>query len=264
VSYRTDLLAAIADVEREKQELADAQARLLTLQTQAVPDGIDVSVHNGEVDWAAVKAAGTGFIFTRTSHGDVRDATYTPARVAALKATGIPWAPYHFASVASPDKNRDRDGRIEAGMAIFFAQQHGWVPAGSLPLAYDFEGESINGQSAAKCAKHIVQFIRAYAFIIGPTQAGTPARPVFYTNRSSIDFVAGALSTDDKALVGECPLWIADPDDDPPDAIPSIWSGKGYAFHQFRTTGPYPGVSSANVDVNHFTGSATELAALRH
>ena len=59
--------------------------------------GIDVSVHNGSVDWPKVKAAGFTFAYAKCSEGeDYRDPSWTKQRVTDLRAARIQFGPYHY------------------------------------------------------------------------------------------------------------------------------------------------------------------------
>jgi lysozyme len=159
---------------------------------------IDVSEHNGSVDWKQVGRR-MGGVYVRVADGDHRDPTYGPQRVAEIRASNLTWGPYYFARVASA-QNSQRSGAAEAKMAIEFARAAGWPKAGDLPLAYDFE--TLNGQPAAKAARHIGQFVRAYAKEMGHL-------PLIYTMPGMWPAVDRALSPKDRAFVSRCPLWVA-------------------------------------------------------
>jgi GH25 family lysozyme M1 (1,4-beta-N-acetylmuramidase) len=120
--------------------------------------GPDVSEHQGDVDWKKV-ATKHELAIVRVSDGDHRDPFFGRARVDAVRKAGLLLAPYYFARVASP-QNGQRDGAKEAAMVLRFVKEGGWKWPGDLPLIYDFETD--NGQPANKCARHIVQFVRAY------------------------------------------------------------------------------------------------------
>ena len=159
---------------------------------------IDVSEHNGSVDWKRV-AGRMGGTYIRVADGDHRDPTYGPQRVAEIRANKLTWGPYYFARVASA-QNSQRNGTAEAKMAVEFARAGGWPKAGDLPLAYDFE--TLNGQPAAKAARHIGQFVRAYSREMGHL-------PVIYTMPGMWPVVDRELSPRDRAFISRCPLWVA-------------------------------------------------------
>lgn len=159
---------------------------------------IDVSEHNGSVDWKKVSGRVAG-AYVRIADGDHRDRFYGLDRAAEIRSAKLTWGPYYFGRVASP-ANSERNGTAEAKMAIGFARDAGWPKAGDLPLAYDFE--SLNNQSAAKAARHIAQFVRAYSKEMGHL-------PVIYTMPGMWPAVDRALVPKDRAFISRCPLWIA-------------------------------------------------------
>lgn len=58
--------------------------------------GIDVSHHQGEIDWAAVRAEGWRFAWLKaTEGGDWTDTRFAENRAGA-EAVGLPWGAYHF------------------------------------------------------------------------------------------------------------------------------------------------------------------------
>lgn len=248
MSLATDIEAARLQVVTLQTQLDAAQQYLDSLLAQVVKDGPDVSQFQGSVDWTQI-AANAGFAFVRTSDGDVRDTAYNGARVAAIRQAGIPFGPYHFGRVASAGNN-ERNGRVEAGMAVYFAQSAGWGQPGDLPLAYDFE--TLNGQPAAKAAKHLIQFVKTYEWIM-------QHKPIVYINPATASQVVPELSDADKTVLGACPLWIAHWNA-PAPTVPAPWTD--WKFWQYTNQGTLPGISGA-VDLNHFSGSKLDLDALR-
>jgi GH25 family lysozyme M1 (1,4-beta-N-acetylmuramidase) len=159
---------------------------------------IDVSEHNGSVDWKRVSGRMAG-AYVRVADGDHHDPTYGPERIAEIRANKLVWGPYYFGRVASA-QNSERSGTAEAKMAIDFARAGGWPRPGDLPMAYDFE--TLNGQSAAKAARHIGQFVRAYSKEMGHL-------PLIYTMPGMWPSVDRELTSRDRAFISRCPLWIA-------------------------------------------------------
>ncbi len=63
--------------------------------------GIDVSYHNGDIDWQAVKDAGIDFVIVRSSYGlQSKDDRFTEY-VAGAKAVGIKIGAYHYSYALS-------------------------------------------------------------------------------------------------------------------------------------------------------------------
>lgn len=192
---------------------------------------IDVSEHNGSVDWKKVAGRMAG-AYVRVADGDHRDPTYGPKRVAEIRANKLVWGPYYFARVASA-QNSERNGAAEAKMAIEFARAGGWPKAGDLPLAYDFE--TLNGQPAAKAARHIGQFVRAYAKEMGHL-------PLIYTMPGMWPSVDRTLRPKDRAFISRCPLWVAHWGVSHP-IVPEPW--KSWSIWQDTDHSSCPGVRGA-------------------
>lgn len=238
-----DLIAAEAEVDRLKAELDTARANRDAIKARLVLEGPDVSQFQGAIDWSLVDA---GFVFHRTSDGDIRDTSWQESRVAEI---GVPLAPYHFGRVAS-DGNRQRNGKSEAAMAVYFAESMGWGRPGDLPLAYDFE--TLNGQTPAKAAVHVDEFCAAYKYLKGH-------HPILYTNPATWAQVASEFSGAASARLALSPLWVAHWGVAEPD-VPAPWTD--WAFWQYTNVGSLPGITG-NVDLNRFNGTKAALDALR-
>jgi GH25 family lysozyme M1 (1,4-beta-N-acetylmuramidase) len=210
--------------------------------------GPDVSEHQGNVDWGKVKGGDHDVGIVRVADGDHRDPWYSDERVKAVRHAGLLLGPYYFARVASP-QNNERDGAKEAGMVLRFAKSAGWKWPGDLPLIYDFETN--NAQPNDKCAKHVMQFIRAY-------RDSENHYPGIYTMPGFWSQILPYLSKTDRRTVAKCFLhqaeWgVAEPRHlDPWDGA-TLW--------QWTDHGKCPGVSG-NVDMNRSIKAEKAVLAL--
>jgi GH25 family lysozyme M1 (1,4-beta-N-acetylmuramidase) len=211
--------------------------------------GFDVSDVRGDVDFDKAHASGIGFAVVRVADGNVHDTRYGPGRVNALRESGLAWFPYYFGRVASPD-NTQRSGTAEAAMAIGLARGGGWGRKSDLPLAYDFE--TPNGQPAAKCARHLLQFVDAYRKERGHF-------PILYTGPGFWTQVLPNLTASQRGRVKRCPLWIAHWDVPHPAAI-EPW-GDAWTLWQYSNHGTVAGVPS-KCDTDYFRGSAGDFPNL--
>ncbi len=90
--------------------------------------GVDVSHHNGVIDWPTVADAGVHFAWVKaTEGGDVRDVRFR-ANATAARLAGIATGPYHFFTFCRPG----------AEQAANFLESIRGVPR-SLPPAVDVE-----------------------------------------------------------------------------------------------------------------------------
>ncbi|MBM4780597.1 MAG: hypothetical protein GQE15_23105 [Archangiaceae bacterium] len=70
--------------------------------------GIDVSRHNGAIDWSAVASAGVNFAWVKASEGaDVRAPRFI-GNVTAAEAPQVRSGPYHFFTFCRPGASRPR------------------------------------------------------------------------------------------------------------------------------------------------------------
>jgi len=209
--------------------------------------GPDVSEHQGDVDWKQV-AREHELGIVRVSDGDHRDAFYNAARVKAVRQAGLILAPYYFARVASPQNNQ-RDGASEAEMVLRFAKAGGWKWPGDLPLIYDFETD--NGQPAEKCARHVLEFVRAYH-----KQEGH--HPGLYTMPGFWLRILPHLGTQERRTIARCFLHQAEWGVGSPRPL-APW--KGATLWQWTDHGRSPGVSG-NVDMNRSVAAERRILAL--
>jgi GH25 family lysozyme M1 (1,4-beta-N-acetylmuramidase) len=209
--------------------------------------GPDVSEHQGSVDWEKV-AKPHELAIVRIADGDHHDAFYNDARVKAVRQSGLLMAPYYFARVASPQNNQ-RDGDNEAAMALRFAKAAGWEWPGDLPLMYDFETN--NGQAYDKCARHVVQFVRAY-------KRSEDHLPGIYTMPGFWERILPHLGKSEREAIAKCPLWQAEWGVDGPRQL-APW--RGAMLWQWTDHASSPGVSGG-IDMNRSVVSESRILAL--
>jgi len=209
--------------------------------------GPDVSEHQGNVDWGKV-AKEHELAIARVADGDHRDPWYSEERVRAIRKAGLLLAPYYFARVASP-QNNERDGDAEAAMVLGFAKSRGWRWPGDLPLVYDFE--TSNAQPNQKCARHVVQFVRAY-------KKSEDHYPGIYTMPGFWAQILPHLSKSERELIARCPLHQAEWGVSKPQDL-EPWDGA--ALWQWTDSGSCAGVSG-NVDMNRSLVAETAILAL--
>ena len=209
--------------------------------------GPDVSEHQGNVDWGKV-AKDHELAIARVADGDHRDPWYSEERVRAIRKAGLLLAPYYFARVASP-QNNERDGDAEAAMVLGFAKSRGWRWPGDLPLVYDFE--TSNAQPNQKCARHVVQFVRAY-------KKSEDHYPGIYTMPGFWAQILPHLSKSERELIARCPLHQAEWGVSKPQDL-EPWDGA--ALWQWTDSGSCAGVSG-KVDMNRSLVTEKAILAL--
>ena len=159
---------------------------------------IDVSEHNGSVDWKKV-AGRMGGAYVRVADGDHRDPTYGPKRVAEIRANKLIWGPYYFARVASAQNNQ-RNGTAEAKMAIEFARAGGMAEGRRSSLGLRLRDPE---RADRRQGRPPHRPVRARLLEGNGSSAG---------DLHDARHVAGGrprLNPRDRAFISRCPLWVA-------------------------------------------------------
>ncbi|MGQ7791617.1 glycoside hydrolase family 25 protein [Faunimonas sp. B44] len=195
--------------------------------------GIDVSKYQGDIDWVAVRNAGTKFAFIKaTEGGDHVDSRFYDNWEGARRA-GVPRGAYHFMYWCRP--------AIE--QAFWFTQAVPYDPS-ALPPVLDLEwnGHSIN------CPKKLPreQALEKIRIMLAEMQAHTGKQPIIYTD----------ITFHREVLEGEFPhhhFWLRSVAAEPHER----YNGRRWALWQFTATGRVPGIKGP-VDRNAFVGSPKE------
>lgn len=201
--------------------------------------GIDVSHHQGIIDWKKVKAAGVQFVFLKATEGETFvDKRYASNRAGA-KAVGIPCGAYHFfrpkASTTAQINN--------------FVKTVGKLQPGDLPPVLDIEVPEDWKDIAVKArVQMILDWLNAVEKKLG-------VKPLVYINNPMArDELASA------AELGNYKLWLAHYTDRPAPRVPAPWAG--WTFWQYSENGVVDGVSSQACDMNRFAGTSADLQRL--
>jgi lysozyme len=192
--------------------------------------GIDVSHHQREIRWEAVKGSGIAFAYIKATEGaDFKDEKFQENWEQA-DAAGIARGAYHFFTLRT-------SGDLQA--ANFIASVP--VVANALPPAIDLEFSGWNTSHTPSAQ----EFEREFSAFWDALVARYGTTPVVYTTK---DF--------QKQYLAQMPidrLWIREVIVKPPPP---------WVFWQFSPRGRVPGVSTF-VDLNVFNGSAADLQMLR-
>jgi lysozyme len=197
--------------------------------------GIDVSKWQGEINWEAVKAAGTKFAFIKaTEGGDHLDERFAENWNAA-KAHGVPRSAYHFVYWCRPASEQ----------AAWFEQNVPNDPT-ALPPVLDVEW---NGHSRT-CPKKIgAEKARAkIRLMLQEFERHTGKRPIIYTD---ITFHKDVFEGTDE--FNDYPFWLRSVAAPPRDR----YENRPWSFWQYTTTGRVPGIRG-DVDRNVFAGTMKE------
>jgi lysozyme len=206
------------------------------------PLGIDVSHHNGSIDWTVVARAGIAFAYVKATEG----ATFTDhlfgANWAKIKAAGLARGAYHFFRPAAPvNEQADR-----------FLALMGDLGPGDLPPVLDIEEAGAGRDEWADLP--LAERVPAALAWLKRVEQACGRRPVVYTRRGFVQDKFGGPG----ALAGY-PLWVAHYTSAPGPSVPAGWDN--WTLWQYTESGTVTGVTG-NVDMDRFNGSAEQLAAL--
>jgi GH25 family lysozyme M1 (1,4-beta-N-acetylmuramidase) len=209
------------------------------LRRSSLLTGIDVSHHNGDIDYAAVREAGHRFVFAKaTQDNDFIDPMF-PTNIARARAAGLAVGAYHFFDYTL-------DGREQADHFIDRVEAANGIDD-ALPPVIDVEcwapiGSSLHALSAARL-RDLVE--RVYE--------RTGRIPLIYTSVYMWQQVVGNADGFE-----DLPLWAACWGCEVPPAIAPGW--ESWTFWQEGLT-RIPGVG--RLDGNYFVGNGNALRSLK-
>ena len=196
--------------------------------------GIDVSSHQGEVDWQHHVDQGNRFAYVKATEGGSYTSPDFAQQYTGSANAGMIRGAYHF---AHPDSS---SGAAQA--EYFIANGGGWSPDGrTLPGALDIEynpnGPTCYGLSADQMGSWIEEFSTTYRTLTG-------RYPVIYT---STNWWSRCASGD---FGSTNPLWVANYNGGVGE-LPAGWSSHTIWQH-----------SSNPIDQNAFNGTENQLKKL--
>jgi lysozyme len=191
---------------------------------------LDISHHNGSVDFVKLKAAGiVGVIHKATQGLGGIDPTYEDHHEQA-RAAGLLWGAYHFGT--------DSDGVQQAVQFLDVVKDDTTV------LALDFEpnptGPSMSVEEARAFVTHVFQ--------------ATGRFPGFYSGH----YIKELLGSGKDEVLAKCWFWLAQYG--PTAVVPANWSKWTLWQYTDGAIGPDPQtVNGARFDRDTFNGTAQEL-----
>ena len=191
--------------------------------------GLDVSKHNGEIDFEHVVADDYQFVFIKASEGKTyRDDAFETNYRRASDA-GLMVGAYHFFR-----KNRTGEEQADNFLGAIKGKRL------DLPLVIDLEDDWGNGATVSR--ETALQRVMTMISIL----KGKGYDVMIYTNKDGYEKYY-------KGMLGDCDLWLCSFTS--PDLLPDM----SHRFQQFSHEGEVMGVDG-DVDLNVFRGSKKEWA----
>lgn len=194
--------------------------------------GIDVSHHQGTINWERVKEQGVGFAYIKaTEGGDFKDRLFM-SNFQRAKNLGITVGAYHFFTFC-------RSGKKQANNFTKTVQ----LTKGDLPPALDIEflGNCKTTPNPDALRKEIKDCIKMLFDVYG-------VQPVIYTTVKCYSLFI-------KDHFADTPIWIRNT-----KAKPVLPDNKDWTFWQFKIE-PLPGIKG-DVDYNVFNGDISKIQQL--
>ena len=199
--------------------------------------GIDVSNHQGDIDWNAVRQSNVRFAYIKaTEGGDHVDQRFAQ-NWAGAKAAGVKHGAYHFVYWCRPWREE---------MANFFRTVP--VERDALPPVLDVEATPESKSCKRRLERHtVIPEIRA---MLQAMEQHYGKRPVIYT---TVDFFEAILHPSE---LEDYPIWVRST-----KHSPQVRYGKrNWHFWQYQSDGQVAGIKG-NVDKNAFRGDQQQWLA---
>lgn len=200
------------------------------------PAGMDVSSHQGNVDWGAAAHNGGTFAYVKATEGTGYTNPFFDQQYGGSRGAGLIRGAYHF---ALPDQSSGAD------QADYFVDHGGgWARGGTtLPPALDIEYNPYGDVCYGLGAEDMVNWIRDFSNTVA---ARVGRDPVIYTSTNWWGRCAG----NDSSFGATNPLWVPRYGSSV-GQLPAGWDYQ--TFWQYADSGVFPG------DQDQFNGPYNRL-----
>ena len=227
-----------------KVEIVSREGKVMSTETRGVVIynkydlGIDVSKHNGSIDWTQVKKSGIQFAIIRAGYrgygeaGNMREDLYFVENMRGAIANGIKVGVYYYSQAITVE-----EAIQEAEATLRMIQENGFTNSLSLPIIIDTERSGGRADSMTKEQRTTV--VKAFCERI--KQAGYT--PMVYSNKSWLknNLIMSELE--------QYEVWVAHyVKTDDPINNPTDYDGR-FEIWQYTSEGSVPGISG-NVDID--------------
>lgn len=183
--------------------------------------GIDISHHEGTVDFASAKSAGISFVYHKATEGvDFTDSLFQPNVYNAMKA-GLPVGAYHFARPDYGNKPEDEAQHFVNTISVF---KYNLLPVLDLEVPV-----SMTDRDLYNWAKTFIDAVKAQ----------TGYNVMFYTY---LDYLVKEYPALKNLANDQVPLWIAEYGSNTAPSIP----GWDWVMWQYTESENVPGVGTCD------------------
>lgn len=190
--------------------------------------GIDVSEHQGEIDWAQVYEAGFDFAFIRIGYrgytvGEIKQDSAAPENLKNAREAGFDIGAYFYAQAVTPEEARE-----EARWCIEYLKDTDL----DLPLVYDWEYVGPEARTGSMNREEVTACFQAFCETV---EAAGYRAMIYFNPHVATDLL-------DLQSLQDYPWWLAHYQDrmDFPHRVD---------FWQYTEDGVIPGIRE-NVDIN--------------
>lgn len=232
--------------KHEHETTVTNRVQSLTVDTE--PEGMDVSSHDGNVDWPTKASSGMSFAWIKATEGTSYQNPFYASQYNGSQSAGLIRGAYHFALPSNSS------GQAQA--TYFSDHGGGWSGDGyTLPGVVDLEynpygKNACYGLSQTAMASWIRDFVSTY-------QERWGRAPMIYTSTSWWNMCVGSAASDITAVA---PLWIARYSSTVGE-LPSGWDA--WTMWQYSDTGyDHDRMAGTREDLEKF--ATNETATPRH
>ena len=205
--------------------------------------GIDVSHHQGNINWQLVANDGKVFAFCKATEGRTyQDPNFNTYMTNGINA-GVVMGAYHF---ARPDNNtaiEDADN--------FIAHASNYIGSGFLPPVLDLEDpNSSTHLDQLFTSSQLTAWVQAW---LDRVEAQTGVEPILYLSSHYAYYLNNSLTS--------YGLWIAKPGTSPNTPPNNTGNWNDWLFKQYSWQGSVNGIYG-NVDLDSFHGSTSDFQTL--
>jgi len=198
--------------------------------------GIDVSHHQGNINWTLVANDGKTFAFVKATEGFTYDDPKFQLNMINGVNAGVVMGAYHF---ARPDNNAATD---EANHFVSVAGDY--IGNGFLPPVLDLEDpNSYTHLDQLYTPTQLTNWVQTW---MNRVEELSGVRPIIYLSSHYANFLQASLNT--------YGLWIAKPGTSPTSPPNDIGNWNDWDFKQYSWTGSVNGISG-NVDLDSYHGT---------